>query len=139
MISGQCLSAFVELKCEMDGKTAAKSFRELIVWRRSIQLATTIYQLSRGFPKDEIYGLSSQIRRSAVSVPSNIAEGQGRLSTGEFRQFLGIARGSNFELQTQLEIARSMNLGDSKLIDQAEGLSHEVGKMIQAILEKTNH
>ena len=123
----------------MEGKAPAKSFRDLIVWQRSIQLATTIYQLSRGFPKDEIYGLASQIRRSAVSVPSNIAEGQGRLSTGEFRQFLGVARGSNFELQTQLEIARTLKLGDSKLIDEAEGLSHEVGKMIHAFLEKTNH
>ena len=84
-----------------------------------------------------MYGLSSQIRRSAVSVPSNIAEGQGRLTTGEFRQFLGMARGSNFELQTQLEIARTLKFGDAKLVDQAEGLSHEVGKMIHAILEKT--
>jgi len=123
----------------MESKVAAKSFRDLIVWQRSIELATAIYQLSRGFPKDELYGLSSQIRRSAVSVPSNIAEGQGRLSTGEFRQFLGFARGSNFELQNQLEIARSLKLGDSKLIDLAEGLSHEVGKMIQAILDKTRH
>jgi len=102
-------------------------------------LATAIYRLTRAFPKDEIYGLRSQIRRSAVSVPSNIAEGQGRLSTGEFRQFLGVARGSNFELQTQLEIARTLQMGDLKLIDEAEGLSHEVGKMIYAILEKTSH
>jgi len=86
-----------------------------------------------------MYGLTSQIRRSAISVPSNIAEGQGRLTTGEFRQFLGMARGSNFELQTQLEIARTLQMGDSKLIDEAEGLSHEVGKMIHAILEKTKH
>ena len=86
-----------------------------------------------------MYGLVNQIRRSAVSVPSNIAEGQGRLSTGEFRQFLGIARGSNFELQTQLEIARTLSFGDSRLIEEAEGLSHEVGKMIHAILERTNH
>jgi four helix bundle protein len=75
-----------------------------------------------------MYGLTSQIRRSAVSVPSNIAEGQGRLSTGEFRQFLGIARGSNFELQTQLEIARTLKFGDSEQINEAEGLSHEVEK-----------
>jgi len=68
-------------------------------------------------------------------VPSNIAEGQGRLATGEFRQFLGIARGSNFELQTQLEIARALGLGNSKLIDEAESLSHQVGKMIYALLE----
>jgi four helix bundle protein len=117
----------------------ARSFRELVVWRRSIQLAASVYRLTRMFPKDEMYGLTSQIRRSAVSVPSNIAEGQGRLSTGEFRQFLGIARGSNFELQTQLEIARTLEFGSSELINEAEGLSHEVGKMIHAIIEKTAH
>ena len=121
----------------MQEKVAARSFRDLIVWQRSIELATAIYRLTRGFPKQEIYGLASQIQRSAISVPSNIAEGQGRLSTGEFRQFLGFARGSNFELQTQLEIARELKMGDSKLIDEAEGLSNEVGKMIHAILEKT--
>jgi four helix bundle protein len=123
----------------MESKVAARSFRELVVWQRSIELATAVYRLTRGFPKEETYGLASQIRRSAVSVPSNIAEGQGRLSTGEFRQFLGFARGSNFELQTQLEIARALKMGDSKLIDEAEGLSHEVGKMIHAILEKTGN
>jgi four helix bundle protein len=117
----------------------ARSFRELVVWRRSIQLAASVYRLTRMFPKDEMYGLTSQIRRSAVSVPSNIAEGQGRLSTGEFRQFLGIARGSNFELQTQLEIARILEFGSSELVNEAEGLSHEVGKMIHAIIEKTAH
>jgi len=86
-----------------------------------------------------MYGLTSQLRRSAVSIPSNIAEGQGRLSTGEFRQFLGIARGSNFELQTQLEIARTLKFGDAGLMSEAEGLSHEVGRMIHAILDKTKH
>lgn len=128
----------MEVKCKMASEVAARSFRDLIVWQRSIQLAATIYRVTREFPKEEMYGLSSQIRRSAVSVPSNIAEGQGRLSTGEFRQFLGVARGSNFELQTQLEIARTLKLGNSEMVDEAEGLSHEVGKMIHAILEKTN-
>jgi four helix bundle protein len=128
-----------KVKCKVESKVAARSFRELVVWQRAIELATAIYRLTRGFPKEEIYGLASQIRRSAVSVPSNIAEGQGRLSTGEFRQFLGFARGSNFELQTQLEIARALKLGDSELIDEAEGLSHQVGKMIHAILEKTSN
>ena len=122
----------------MASRVAARSFRDLIVWQRSIQLAAVIYRVTGSFPKDEMYGLSSQIRRSAVSVPSNIAEGQGRLSRGEFRQFLGVARGSNFELQTQLEIARTLKLGSPELIDEAQGLSHEVGKMIHAILEKTN-
>jgi len=128
-----------KVKCTLESKVAARSFRELVVWQRSIELATAIYRLTRGFPKEETYGLASQIRRSAVSVPSNIAEGQGRLSTGEFRQFLGFARGSNFEVQTQLEIARALRMGDSELIDEAEGLSHEVGKMIHAILEKTGN
>jgi four helix bundle protein len=70
-----------------------------------MQLTVAIYRLTQNFPREEIYELTSQIRRSAVSVPSNIAEGQGRLNTGEFRQFLGVARGSNCELQTQIEIA----------------------------------
>ena len=70
-----------------------QSFRDLQVWQRAVQLSIAIYRLTKEFPREEIYGLSSQIRRSAVSVPSNIAEGQGRLWTGEFKQFLGIARG----------------------------------------------
>jgi four helix bundle protein len=128
-----------EVKCTVTSKAAAQSFRDLVVWQRSIQLTALVYRLTGIFPKEEMYGLTSQIRRSVVSVPSNIAEGQGRLSTGEFRQFLGIARGSNFELQTQLEIARVLKFGNSEQINKAEGLSHEVGKMIHAILEKTDH
>jgi len=116
---------------------AAQSFRELVVWQRSIQLATSVYRLTGNFPREEMYGLTSQIRRSAVSIPSDIAEGQGRLSTGEFRQFLGVARGSNFELQTQMEIARSLKFGETWLLDEAQSLSNEVGKMINAILAKT--
>ncbi|MGH9589178.1 MAG: four helix bundle protein [Terracidiphilus sp.] len=112
-----------------------QSFRDLLVWQRSMQLTMAVYRLTRDFPRDELYGLTSQIRRSAVSVPSNIAEGQGRLNASEFRQFLGIARGSNCELQTQLEIARALNFGLPNLIEQAEGLSHEVGKMIFSLLE----
>jgi four helix bundle protein len=91
--------------------------------------------MTRDFPREEVYGLTSQMRRSAVSIPSNIAEGQGRLSTGEFKQFLGIARGSNSELQTQLEIARALEFGTTKLLDETEGLSHEVGKMLFSMLE----
>jgi four helix bundle protein len=112
-----------------------QSFRELHVWQKSMKLTVAIYQLTRDFPRDEMYGLTSQIRRAAVSVPSNIAEGQGRSSGGEFRQFLGVARGSNCELETQLEIARSLKFGSPALIDEAESLSHEVGKMIFSLLE----
>ena len=102
-----------------------------------MQLTVAVYRLTRDFPREEIYGLSGQIRRAAVSVPSNIAEGHGRLNTGEYRQFLGVARGSNFELQTQIEIARSLGIGNAKTLDEAEGLSHEVGKMLYAILDST--
>jgi len=101
----------------------AKSFRDLQVWQRAIEMT-----VARDFPREEIFGITSQLKRSAASVPSNIAEGQGRLNTREFRQFLGIARGSNCELHTQLEICRALNLGDPILLDHAESLSHEIGK-----------
>lgn len=111
-----------------------QSFRDLLVWQRSIELTVAIYKLSHEFPREEIYGLTNQMRRSAVSVASNIAEGQGRLNTAEFRQFLGVARGSNCEVQTQLEIARSLHFGSTQNIDHAETLSLEVGKMLNALL-----
>lgn len=103
-----------------------------------MQLTLAIYKLTQGFPREEAYGLCGQLRRSAVSIPSNIAEGQARLSTGEFRQFLGIARGSNAELQTQLEIARDLGYSEGTTIAEAVGLSIEVGKMINAILQSLN-
>ncbi|MGD0891073.1 MAG: four helix bundle protein [Terracidiphilus sp.] len=112
-----------------------RSFRDLIVWQRSIQMSVAVYRLTEQFPKEELYGITSQMRRATVSVASNIAEGHGRLNKAEYRQFLGIARGSNFELQTQLEIAREMKMGDSKALAETEGVSHEVGKMIFGILE----
>src|ERR1700722_9716372 len=113
-----------------------KSCRDLQVWQRSMEMTVIIYRLTQGFPREEVFGLTSQLRRAAVSIPSNIAEGQARLNTREFRQFLGIARGSNCELQTQLEICRALKLGDSSLLDHAESLSHEIGKMIYTILGK---
>lgn len=101
-----------------------------------MELTVLIYRLTQGFPREEVYGLTSQLRRCAVSIPSNIAEGQGRLNTREFKQFPGIARGSNCELQTQLDIARRLGMGDSELLNDAESLSHEIGKMIFTILGK---
>jgi four helix bundle protein len=111
-----------------------KSFRDLQVWQRSIQLSVSVYRLTKDFPREEIYGMTNQMRRASVSVASNIAEGHGRMSTGEYRQFLGMARGSNSELQTQLEIARALGFGNSKVIEEVEGLSFEVGKMISGVL-----
>ena len=86
-----------------------KAYTELIAWQKSIDLVTDVYGITRQFPKEEVYGLTSQIRRAAISVPSNIAEGQGRLSTGEFRQFLGHARGSLAEVETQIHIAEKLS------------------------------
>ena len=117
-------------------KKVIQSFRDLQVWQRSMELAVATYRLTQKSPREEIYGLASQLRRASVSIASNIAEGQGRLNEREFRQFLGIARGSTCELQTQLELARRLGLADSKLIDEAESLSHEVGKIIFSLLGK---
>jgi four helix bundle protein len=92
-----------------------KSFRDLIVWHRSIQLCVAVYEFVRVFPKEELFGLRSQLQRASVSVPSNIAEGSGRRSTGELLQFLGHARGSNCEVQTQLVIAKELGIGTRRV------------------------
>jgi four helix bundle protein len=113
----------------------AQSFRDLLVWQKSMELTVAIYRLTQEFPREEIYGLTSQIRRAAVSVPSNIAEGQGRLNPSEFRQFLGIARGSVREIQTQPEIVRLLQIGNPDLLHEADHLSHQTGKMIYSFLE----
>ena len=95
-------------------------YRDLVVWQEARNLAVDVYRLSEQFRNNEIYGLTAQLRRVAVSVPSNIAEGQGRLTKGEFIQFLGQARGSLLEILTQLEIAVDLgylNADDFKTID----------------------
>jgi four helix bundle protein len=113
---------------------AVQSFRDLEVWQRSMELTVMIYRLTHKFPREEIFGITAQLRRAAISIPSNIAEGQGRLNTREFRHFLGIARGSNCELQTQLEIAHALGYGDQKLLDEAASLSHRIGQMLFKLL-----
>jgi len=117
------------------GEMAIESYRDLIVWQRAIEMTVAVYQLTSDFPREELYGLASQLRRAGVSVASNIAEGYGRASTGEYLQFLGIARGSNLELQTQLVIARKLQLGDQQETEIAEGFSHEVGKMLVSLMK----
>ena len=112
-----------------------ESFRELLVWQRAIEMTVQVYKATSSFPREEIYGLTSQLRRASVSVASNIAEGQGRSSAGEFRQFLGIARGSNLELQTQLIIASKLGFGSPSSIAQCEKLSIEVNKMLNGLMK----
>jgi four helix bundle protein len=100
-----------------------ESYRELVVWQQSIQLCVSIYHVTAGFPREELFGLTSQLRRSAVSIPSNIAEGYGRASKGEYKHFLSIARGSNHEAQTQLVIAKELKYASNESIYKAESLS----------------
>jgi len=108
--------------------------QELIGWKKSMALVAEIYRHSQNFPKDETYGLTSQLRRAAVSIPSNIAEGQGRLTRGEFKQFLGHARGSTFEVETQLLIARDLGYLNKEstmgLLTQVQ----EVGRILSGLL-----
>lgn len=113
----------------------AEGYRDLVVWQRSVQMTVALYRLTEGFPKEEIYGLTSQLRRAGVSVASNIAEGWGRQSEGEYKHFLGMARGSNMEVQTQLVIAAALGMGDQPKLKLAEGLSHEVGKMLVSLMK----
>ena len=114
----------------------AQNFEDLLVWQKAVELAVQIYALTRTFPDDERFGLTSQLRRSAVSVPSNIAEGRGRLSEGDFRQFLGIAQGSTYEVLTQLLIAKKLRFGSPDAIAQCEDLSNEVSKMLGALIAR---
>ena len=113
-----------------------KSYRDLTVWQKSMTLVFEVYRLIKKLPKEELYALSSQIRRSAVSVPSNIAEGQQRNSKKEFINFLSIAKGSNAELQTQLMICVGLNYLSEEEIDTAMQLSNEVGKMLNGLIGK---
>jgi four helix bundle protein len=113
----------------------ADGFRDLIVRQRAIQLTVALYKLTRMFPREEIYGLTSQLRRAGVSIASNIAEGWGRQTDGEYKHFLGMARGSNLEVQTQLVIARELGFGDQQVLNQCDSLSNEVARMLVALIK----
>jgi four helix bundle protein len=112
----------------------AQRLEDIKVWRRAVQLSVAVYRLTGSFPKQEMYGLSSQLQRAAVSVASNIAEGRGRLSKGEFRQFLGMAQGSNYEVQTRLLISGELGTGNPERLREAQQLNAEVGRMLTAFI-----
>jgi four helix bundle protein len=101
-----------------------------------MELTFAVYRLTQHFPREEAFGLTSQLRRSAVSIPSNIAEGHGRMNSREFRHFLLIARASNCEVQTQLELSGALGFADIQLLNKAQSLSHEVENMLFALLGK---
>lgn len=109
------------------------SYKELIVWQKSIELVTAIYKITDNFPQSEIYGLTSQMRRAAISIPSNIAEGSRRASKKEFRRFLLMTFGSGAELETQLEIAQRLGYASIEDQDPANLLLNEVMRMLNKI------
>ncbi len=112
------------------------SFKDLVVWQRAVQMTVAIYKLTSSFPASEQFGLTSQLRRASVSVASNIAEGYGRSTSGEYIQFLGHARGSICEVQTLLVIAESLDFGSEVSRNMANGLASEVSKMLAAMMSK---
>lgn len=111
-----------------------KSYRDLTVWRKALDLVVLCYQITENFPKDEIYGLTSQLKRSVVSIPANIAEGHGREGLGEYIHFLGIAQGSLRETETHLLIASRLSFVNGNSLNQALNLSEEVSKMLGSLI-----
>ncbi len=111
-----------------------QSYRDLIVWQKAMDLVVAVYHLSEKFPKSEIYGLTAQMRRSAVSIPSNIAEGRRGGSKKEFRQFLIIAFGSGLELETQIEISKRLSFYQNINYSKADNLLSEVMKILNKII-----
>jgi len=115
-------------------ESSIKSHRDLIAWQKAMNLTEKVYDLARSFPKEEIYGLTSQIRRCAVSIPANIAEGQGRRSKKEFQQFLGHARGSLLELDTHLELALRFGYINSESYQNILPQLQEIGRILNGLL-----
>ncbi len=116
----------------------AQSYRDLLTWRKAMQLVTNIYRATRGFPREELYGLTNQLRRAAVSIPSNIAEGQARHSKKEFHHFLSTARGSLVEVETQLMIANTLGYLTEERAASLIAEAGEVGRMLNGLLASLN-
>jgi four helix bundle protein len=119
----------------MPTQSKVRSFRDLVVWQRSMQCCVAVYGLTKEFPRDELYGLTSQLRRASISISSNIAEGHGRGTLPQLMHFLLIARGSTFEVQAQLILARELGFGDPNHLDRCEALCDEISKMLFATLK----
>lgn len=112
---------------------AGQSYRDLIVWQKSMAMVTKIYQVTEKFPRSESFGLTSQIRRAAVSVPSNIAEGQGRDSAAEFARYLSFAYGSLCEVETQLQIAANLGYVGLNSVKTLFDDTSEIGRMLNGL------
>ncbi len=114
--------------------TTVQSYRQLIAWQKSMRFVADVYRVTRKFPKWELYGLVSQLRRASISVPSNVAEGQGMRSTGEFKHFLGIARGSLLETETQVLLALELQYLSPEDSERLLAESAGVGRIINGLI-----
>ena len=112
-----------------------ESFKQVVAWQRAVEMTTEVYKLTAEFPSSEKFGLTNQLRRAAVSVASNIAEGYGRSTRGEYIQFLGHARGSNCEVETQLVIAASLGFGLAPEMRRAEQLCADVSRLLNSLIK----
>ena len=113
-----------------------KSFRDLNIWQKGIDLVKDVYKETKNYPKEEMYGLTNQIRRAAISIPSNIAEGHIRQHRAEFRQFLSVALGSLAELETQIIISRELEYMSGEISQKLVGQVNLLGKMIRSLTKK---
>lgn len=111
-----------------------KTFRDLLIWKKAMEMIVNIYEVTKRFPDDEKYGLVSQIRRSSISIPSNIAEGYGRNSKGDFSRFLQISMGALFEVQTQLEIAIKLGYLKEEKYTELYEKSREIERMLSSFI-----
>jgi four helix bundle protein len=114
---------------------AIQSYRDLIVWQKAMDLVVLVYDVTAAFPKEELYGLTAQMRRSAISIPSNIAEGRSRGSRKDFRQFMIMAYASGAELETQIKITKRLRYGNPIQIASLEPLLQEVMKMLNKLID----
>ena len=114
-------------------KNPARTFEDLIVWQKAMALAKRVYEFTRCFPREEVFGLTSQVRRAVVSIPANIAEGQGRGGAAEFRRFLGIAKGSLAELETQLLLGKDFGYGSPEVYDVLLDDCGEIGRLLNGL------
>lgn len=114
------------------------TYKDLIVWQKSVALVTSIYSITKDFPTEEKFGIVSQLNRSAVSIPSNIAEGYGRQSSKNYLQFLKIARGSAMETETLLIISKNLNYINDSDFEKTTNELEEVSKMLQGLINKIN-
>ena len=123
--------------------SAIQSYKDLLIWQKGIQIVILTYKLAKSFPQEELYALTSQIKRASVSIPSNMAEGYGRNTDKSLSHFIDISRGSLFELETQLLIAKELDfIVDFELFEKVNFLIQEESKMINAFsksIQKTNH